>query len=227
MVSTDGARRACGSAADPSARDLDPMSAESSIRPEGAAGAAPKRHLRNYLLDPRFQLKYSGYVVMVTLVVASTLGAIAFEQSHAQTEMLSIDLAMQGETSAFIEARAREYDRNMAVAIVCGILALCGALGVTGVLITHRVVGPAYKLKRLFQHVIDGHLRLEGRLRKGDELQDVFEAYERMIETLRERQRAQIGAVEEVIGLSRSSGASAETLARLEQLRQELKVALD
>jgi methyl-accepting chemotaxis protein len=141
--------------------------------------------------------------------------------------MLSIDLAMQGETSAFIEARAREYDRNMSVAIVCGILALCGALGVTGVLITHRVVGPAYKLKRLFQHVIDGHLRLEGRLRKGDELQDVFEAYERMIETLRERQRAQIGAVEEVIGLSRSSGASAETLARLEQLRQELKVALD
>jgi len=39
-----------------------------------APGAPPiKRRLRNYLLDPRFQFKYTSYVVIVTLVVASVL----------------------------------------------------------------------------------------------------------------------------------------------------------
>lgn len=190
-------------------------------------GGPPKRRLRNYLLDPGFQLKYTGYVVIVTLLVAGTLGYLAYQQSRAQTEMLSIGWAMQGETEAFIEEQAARYDRNLLSAIVGGVLVLTFALGIVGIFITHRVVGPAYKMKLLFQHVTEGHLSLKGRLRKGDELQDVFLVYEKMIETLRERQRDEIAQLARGIENARSAGASEDAVRDLVALKERMERALE
>lgn len=200
------------------------QSAAPSAKPQGGP---PKRRLRNYLLDTRFQLKYTGYVVVVTLLVAGTLGYLAYEQSRAQTEMLSIGWAMQGETEAFIEEQAAEYDRNLLTAIVGGVLVLTIALGIVGIFITHRVVGPAFKMKLLFQHVTEGHLSLKGRLRKGDELQDVFLVYEKMIETLRERQREEIAMLASGIESARSAGATDEAVRELVALKERMERALD
>ncbi len=190
-------------------------------------GGPPKRQLRNYLLDARFQLRYTGYVVLVTLLVASVLGFLAYRESKAQTEMMSIGWAMEAghaeDTQGFIEERAREYDQNMLMAIVGGILSLTIALGFVGIFITHRVVGPAFKLKRLLQHVANGHLSLGGRLRKGDELQDVFLVLEHMIETLRERQREEIVLLEQGIESARQSGASDAALKDLNALRDRME----
>jgi methyl-accepting chemotaxis protein len=194
------------------------------------SGGPPKRQLRNYLLDARFQLKYTGYVVLVTLLVASVLGFLAYRESRAQTEMMSIGWAMEAgpaeDTQGFIEERAREYDRNMLMAIVGGILTLTIALGFMGIFITHRVVGPAFKLRRLLQHIASGHLSLGGRLRKGDELQDVFLALEQMIENLRERQREEIALLEQGIESARQSGASDTALRDLDALRDRMEKAL-
>lgn len=206
------------------------MAVDAQTAPSGAQqgrGAPPKRRLRNYLLDARFQLKYTGYVVIVTLLVAGTLGYLAYEQSRAQTEMLTISWAMQGETEAFIEQQAAEYDRNLLSAIIGGVLVLTLALGVVGIFITHRVVGPAYKMKLLFQHVTDGHLSLKGRLRKGDELQDVFLVYEKMIETLRERQREEIGLLASGIESARAAGATDDQVRDLVALKERMERALD
>ena len=206
------------------------MAVDAQTAPSGAQqgrGAPPKRRLRNYLLDARFQLKYTGYVVIVTLLVAGTLGYLAYEQSRAQTEMLTISWAMQGETEAFIEQQAAEYDRNLLTAIIGGVLVLTLALGVVGIFITHRVVGPAYKMKLLFQHVTDGHLSLKGRLRKGDELQDVFLVYEKMIETLRERQREEIGLLASGIESARAAGATDDQVRDLVALKERMERALD
>jgi nitrogen fixation/metabolism regulation signal transduction histidine kinase len=186
-----------------------------------------KRRFRNYLLDPRFQLKYTSYVVVVTIVVASVLGYFAYQESHAQTEMMMINRVMAGEAADFIEQEAESYDRNLLLAIIGGIAVLGLALGVTGVLVTHRVVGPAYKMKLLFQHVRDGHLTLKGRLRKGDELQDVFLVFEEMIEALRGRQREEIVLLESALQRARESGASEESLRDLETLKTRMEKALE
>src|SRR6478752_3014560 len=99
------------------------------------AGGPPKRRLRNYLLDPRFQLKYTGMVVGVTLVVATVLGYLAYQQSRGQTEMMQLNMVMEGATEDFIRESAEEYDRNLLFAIGGGILALVLSLGVTGILV--------------------------------------------------------------------------------------------
>lgn len=189
-------------------------------------GPPPKRRLRNYLLDARFQLRYTGMVVGVTLVVATILGYVAYEQSHAQTEMMTINLAMAGETAEFIEQTAREADQQLLLTIIGGIAILVLSLGLTGIVVTHRVVGPAFKMKSLFRHVADGHLKLYGRLREGDELQDVFLEFERMIERLRANQRDEITQLESVIERARTAGAPETVVDDLVTLRDRMEKEL-
>jgi nitrogen fixation/metabolism regulation signal transduction histidine kinase len=182
--------------------------------------------LRNYLLDARFQLKYTGMVVCVTLVVATILGKVAYEQSHAQTEMMTISLVEAGEAAEFIEQQAREADQQLLLTILGGVAILVLSLGVTGIMVTHRVVGPAYKMKSLFRHVADGHLKLYGRLREGDELQDVFVEFERMIERLRTNQRDEITQLESVIARARDASAPSAVVEDLVALRDRMEKEL-
>lgn len=187
----------------------------------------PKRHLRNYLLDARFQLKYTGMVVLVTLLVGVVLGGVAYNASSQQTEMLTVDLAMAGQTQEFIEQTARDADRQLLLQIIGGIAFLVVSLGITGIIVTHRVVGPAYKMKSLFRHVADGHLKLYGRLREGDELQDVFTEFERMIEQLRSNQRDEISRLEAVIAEAKGASTPQSVLDSLDALRERMEKELE
>src|SRR5262245_62091495 len=81
----------------------------------------PPRKLRNYLLEPKFQLKYTGMVVGVTLVVAAVLGFKVYEYSTGQTRLLNLErmssaAAADAQFIADMERYAREADREVALA---------------------------------------------------------------------------------------------------------------
>jgi hypothetical protein len=130
--------------------------------------------MRNYLIDRRFQLKYTGMVLLVTVSVASGLGYVAYRFSQGQTEALTAQIMAQpdlgADTASDLEQFAQQEDRKIRNAILAGVLFLTLALGLTGIIVTHRVVGPAYRMRRLFQHVGDGKLEITTGIRKGDEL---------------------------------------------------------
>ena len=90
-----------------------------------------------------------------------------------------------------------------------------------------KVVGPAYKLKLLLRQVGEGQLKVAGQLRKGDELQDVFEEYAHMVESLRTAQRAEIAALSEAIETCAQAGAPESGLTRLREVRDRMQRALD
>ncbi|MEM9074191.1 MAG: hypothetical protein AAGE52_37205 [Myxococcota bacterium] len=191
----------------------------------------PKRRIRNYLLDPRFQLKYTGMVVGVTVVIASLLGWYAYDHSRGQTEAMSITMSMQPDlhpdVAADLEGWAQAEDRQVLIGIVIAILLLAVALGVTGILVTHKLVGPAYKMKLLFRQVEGGKLKLAGRLRKGDELQDVFEAFANMVESLREAQTREVAELDAAIKEARAAGTSDEAIQHVVEVRNRMQAALD
>lgn len=190
----------------------------------------PKRQLRNYLLDRRFQLKYTGMVVGVTVVVAAVLGYFAYHYSRGQTQMLSIQMAtqpVQKDVAQDIEGWSRAQDQRVLFAIVGGIAVLAIALGITGIVVTHKVVGPAYKLKRLLNEVATGHLKVQSRLRKGDELQDLFEAFAHMVETLRERQAEEVSRLDAALAKAASAGVPDETLEAIREVRNRMQGELD
>lgn len=212
------------------------MGAQASTQPV-TKSAPPKRRLRNFLLDKGFQLKYTSMVVGVTVVVASVLGGFAYWFSKGQTESLSINMAMQPdlfpEVAEDMEAWAEAEDRKVLMAVIGGILVLALAVGCTGIVVTHKVVGPAYKLKRLINHVTEGHLEVAGRLRKGDELQDVFLAFEKMVLELRDRQEDEVRRLSEAIEgvrAAREGGDESkldEALKKLNGVRDEMAAELE
>jgi hypothetical protein len=52
-------------------------------------------------------------------------------------------------------------------------------IGLAGVVVTHKIAGPVFKMKRLLGELAKCHFRVVARLRKGDELQDFFDAFNR------------------------------------------------
>ncbi len=194
------------------------------------SGAPPKRRLRNYLLDSRFQLKYTGMVVGVTLLVATVLGYFAYDYSRGQTEALQVQMAMQPDLDPQVAARldeiARAEDRKVLFGIVGGIAILAIALAFTGIVVTHKVVGPAYKMKMMLRRVAQGHIKVEGSLRKGDELQDVFIAFNEMIGALRTSQAEEVGMLDEAIGRAEKAGTPHEVLSIFREVRDRMQSEL-
>jgi len=192
----------------------------------------PPRKLRNYLLEPRFQLKYTGMVVGVTLFVAAVLGQQAYKYSAGQTELLNIKLMEERGSSAdaqFIadlERYAQEADRKVALAIMAGIGVLTLALALTGIVVTHRLVGPAYRLRQLLRQISDGSLKPVGSLRKHDELRDVFVSFQEMVQSLRAAREQELAQLEQALEAAQASGASEAALEPLRALRDRLQQVL-
>jgi methyl-accepting chemotaxis protein len=188
----------------------------------------PPRRLRNYLLEPRFQLKYSGMVIAVTVAVAAVLGYQAYRYSTGQTELQNLQLiaakgdAVDARFIADLERYAREADRRVLYGILSGIAVLALALGVTGIVVTHRLVGPAYRLKRMLAAVTEGRIQPAGSLRKHDELQDVFEAFQRMLTSLRAAREQNLRDLDEALEKARSGGVPEDSLAGLQAMRERI-----
>jgi methyl-accepting chemotaxis protein len=205
------------------------MSANAETLPK-PTGAPPKRRLRNFLLNPKFQLKYTGMVVGVTVIVASALGWQAYNYSTSMTEMLNANemmMVLDDEAAALILDESEKADQQVLMSIIGGIAILAFALGVTGIVVTHKLVGPTYKMKRLIGEIADGHMKLSGRLRKGDELLDLYLALERMVEKLRETQQEEIDLLDAAMQKSRDAGTSEEALQDIVEVRERMAATLD
>ena len=101
------------------------------------------------------------------------------------------------------------------------------SIGITGIVITHRVVGPAYRIRVCLEAVAAGKLRLAGRLRKGDELQDVFAALDDMINSLRAAQEGEIQMLSEAIEAAKKAGVDDDKVAAIVAVRERMVSALD
>jgi nitrogen fixation/metabolism regulation signal transduction histidine kinase len=172
-------------------------------------------------------------VVGVTVVVASVLGILAYDYSTGQTEMLTINkMEAKGEAidQRFIEDLERysaEADRKVALRIVGGVLFLALALGITGIVVTHRMVGPVYRIKACVRQVREGRLSLGPvGLRKNDELQDLFEAFREMVASLRSAQQRDLAEIEHAIEQAREAGVPDAVMSSLLATRDRMRSGL-
>jgi HAMP domain-containing protein len=194
-------------------------------------GHKKQRKVRNYLLDRRFQLKYTGMVLLVTVAVAGVLGYVAYDFSKGQTEAFTAQLAAQPdldpETAGDLERFAKQEDRRVRNAIIAGVVLMALALGITGIVVTHRVVGPAYRMRRLFQHVGEGHLRVTTGIRKGDELQELYHSFAEMVESLREQRTEDIERLADTLAKMEAAGVESAYTAELRALLDRIRKSVD
>jgi len=194
-------------------------------------GHKRQRKLRNYLLDRRFQLKYTSMVVVVTVAVASTLGYVAYRFSSQQTDALTAQIAAQPDldeqTAADLERFARQEDRKIRNAIIAGVALLTLALGIMGILVTHRVVGPAYRMRRLFEGIGEGKLRVTTGIRKGDELQELYRSFAEMVESLRDQRSEEIAQLEETLKSMEAAGIQSDYTVQLREVLERIRSTVD
>jgi nitrogen fixation/metabolism regulation signal transduction histidine kinase len=163
-----------------------------------------------------------------------------YSDNPALLEAFKADAAQQDERlkkqqetlqnqSADLEAQAAGLvgQRKVMLSSLFGGLALLVVLiGFGGIIVTHRVAGPIYKMKMNLKAVADGHLRVPSPLRKGDELVEFFETYRSMVIALRGRQEEEIQRIEKAI-VALEAKAAAGDLEDLQALRRDMKAALD
>lgn len=199
---------------------------------QGPGGAPPKRKLRNFLLDTRFQLKYTGYVVGVALVISVVLGYFAIDFSREASATIDACNAQtygdRPDLLRFIQEESRQFDMKVTYAIVGGLTALIVVLALTGIVVTHKVVGPAYKLRRLLREVGDGSLRVEGRLRKGDELQTVFDGFDYMLRRQREIRTEEVKLLEQALSALAADPPDRDAARRtIHELRDRIQSSIE
>ncbi|HTN84709.1 MAG TPA: HAMP domain-containing protein [Sorangium sp.] len=288
------------------------MSDASSTAPQTSAPevrARYQRSARNYLIDQRFQLKYTGFLVGISLALSVALGILLWNasskiieqsrsavqqgqetvrqgqetvkrgqevlvQSRRVSEVVAMNIAKEykddpelaktfGEAAQRDESKLKDeqarlerdaatlqqraealgrqaadvaHNQQMLLRLIVALLSLLVlGVGVAGIVFTHKIAGPIFKMKRLLRQVGEGKLVVRERLRKGDELQHFFEAFEKMVEDLRARQQSKIAKMDVVLEKlesdARAQNGSAEIdpegLAQLKRLRSEMQEQLD
>ena len=190
--------------------------AEGAPAPVGATA----HHRRTYLVDRGFQLRYALLLAGAGAALALLCG-LWLHQAHLQaTELLPLDR----------EARllADRADGELLGALM-GITALMAlALGVLGVIITHRVAGPVLVLGRYLQAFAAGRYPRVRALRRGDELQRLFGVFAEGVEALRARELAHADLLEEASARMRAAllrapelAATADALAEAARARRQ------
>ncbi len=235
-------------------------------------GTAPQRRVRGYLVDPRFQLKYTALLVAVVLAVMCGLGVVIWRTAESAAE--NAQVATQQAERAMVESQTssritrqtalaqaadspdlmkmieedldkvdREAANNLADVkrssleieekrqrmlrlLVGSGVALVVLLSFMGIYITHRIVGPVFKLKRLLRQVGTSRLGVKERLRKGDELEDLFDTFLQMTYSLRALQNGRLATLDATIRKAEKHGVDEEVMDGLRALRAQLCLGL-
>jgi nitrogen fixation/metabolism regulation signal transduction histidine kinase len=234
---------------------------------------ARSRSARHYLLDPRFQLKWTGYLVVVVLAVMASLGVLIGNMASrtADTAQIAVTQAEKANKESQINnqlARSAVEAADPENATLAGVMneqleevdkkqahnleevkrlqaditrdrrdlrllllgtgvALLMLLSLMGIVITHRIVGPVHKMKRLLRKVSTGRLLVDERLRKGDELEELFETFLQMTHSLRAQQKARIVTLDATLKYAETTNAAPEVVDGLRALRAQMTLGIE
>jgi hypothetical protein len=184
-----------------------------------AAGAhtAPRRR---YLVDRGFQLKYALLMAAAGLVVAAVFG-VWLHQAHAQATAL---LSPDPETRALVE----RSDRLLLGAFVAIAFLLSAALGLLGVVITHRVAGPVFVMGHYLHVLAEGRFPRMRTLRRSDELKVFFQTFLDAVDAMKVREARHAAVLEDAVRRMRAAAAPdlAPAIDALARAAQERRAAL-
>ncbi|HEY3359886.1 MAG TPA: hypothetical protein VGQ83_41935 [Polyangia bacterium] len=189
-------------------------------KPAAAAPAHHKRHLKNYLLDKSYQLRYTTVIVLISAALTTGLGFLVVSKAREATRTIKPGLALlDDETAARVAGDLDASDRTILLAIAGFGVIFCVAMMGYGIVITHKVAGPLFKLTLYLNKIRDGHLGQVYDLRKGDQLHAFFDVFKGMHEALRQRTQEEVELLDRAIaGLETGPGGDQFKL-NLEELR--------
>ena len=171
---------------------------------------------RQFIVDRSFQVKYTLLIALIGGVISAVFAAWMWDATRTSAELLVLGDIPGGE---LLREQLRADQAHLPWIYVGITLLMMAALGLLGVLITHRVAGPAFVMARYLGLVADGAYPSIRPLRKRDELKGFFDVFERAVATLKDRDRDEADKIDEVIEKLEAAGASKEQIDILRAIR--------
>lgn len=202
-----------------------PPAPEPTTPPADATGEPrkPKRQLRNYLLDTSLQLRLASYLLAFAVALSVGLGWHLWTAYRETSEVVALSAP---EVASALATEDRWRIVQVSVILVLVLVCLLGA----SVVITHRIAGPAFVIRRTCTNVAEGNLSRPRPLRNHDLLVDLADAASAMVDALRDRETADrevlLAAAQTLRDPAASETARADAAAVLERLASEKEARL-
>lgn len=146
-------------------------------------GTRNQRSMKNILLRPEFQLKYSFYFVGMTLVMMGLVFLLFLLSLEDMISTLAVVYRIEPDVIGAIQTSLRTATfTTITVAVLFGIISVS-----LGIILTHRLVGPMVPIRRLIRQLNDGEYGVQGRLRTKDDYQEVMNELNQLSITLGEK----------------------------------------
>ena len=160
-----------------------------------------RRQIRNYLLDRKVQLTIAAVMVVITSLLTTGLGMAWYSEVRNASAVIQVNAisALGVDTATGLADELAANDLKRLLVLVGFGIALAFLVVGYGIVMTHKIAGPLFKMKRYLGEIEEGRLdRLAG-LRKGDQLQEFFTALDHMQTALRGRAEADLALLDQVI----------------------------
>jgi len=184
-----------------------------------------KRSLRNYLLNSSYQLRFTAVIVVIAAVLTGSLGYLVMHYVHEASRV--IDVRLMGDPND-VDAQVLAAQFARGDRILLGILIAFGfvlslVLAAYGIVLTHKVAGPLFKMTSYLDKIREGKLGVIYNLRKGDQLVDFFEHFKGAHDALRQRTEEDIALIDKAIAAVGASPVAHELRAARERKVESLK----
>ena len=200
------------------------------IEPRDVSAATGRRNARKrYWVIPRLQMRLILWVVLVTSLMATTAAwAILMSVWPPMGEGVSWMASSGSMDTLFQNACIRVFVTTGLLVLVFGVIAF-----LTGLIISHKIAGPLYRIGRVAVHVADGRAGERVFVRKGDYLHEFSQCFNTMLDAVEareirsERVLTRIQSITEEVAQSIADGpvSSAQLDARLEEVDRVIRDA--
>jgi len=155
----------------------------------------PPLFRRKYLINRRFQLKYTVIFLVLAAVVAGILGYLLYHTVRENSQLITMD---NPDANEAVQTLLRDQDLQVLYKIFGLLAGMVIAIAAVGIFVTHQIAGPALILTRSLNQIGSGKLPVLRPLRKGDELGELFEALHAAVARLEQEMRSDAETIERV-----------------------------
>lgn len=132
---------------------------------------------RQYIIKKGLQFRYIGLVFALALLASIVTGYTVFATGWI---LLGEKLA-----NVYPQGRLVLVFRTANLALIRNLFFISPLIFVLGLLFSHKIAGPVYRIEKSIYEIAKGNLSLKIKLRKGDELWDLADIINSMTENIR------------------------------------------
>ena len=131
---------------------------------------------RRYIIKRGLQFRYIGLIFALAVLASLVTGWAVFATMWS---FLGEKLA-----NVYPQGRLIYVLRATNLALIRNLLLVSPLVFILGLLFSHRIAGPLYRIEKTIDEIAKGNLTIRIKLRQGDELSDLADEINRMAENL-------------------------------------------